>query len=1007
MSTQSEPVCIHLLGGFSVSRGLERVPASAWRLRTASLLVKLLALSPGYRLHREQIMDVLWSDSDPDAASRNLRYTLHTARKVLAAAGLPADDILMRAGESLSLGQAGSVLTDVPQFEAATRRAWQTTQREDFIAAAALYGGDLLPEDRYEDWVEEWRNTLRIRYLTLLGRLASAQEMEGDSAASIATLQQVLTLEPADEQTHARLMRLYSRTGQRRQALAQYERLSDVLETEFAAVPEDATRELALAIQAGAVPMSDDVAGRDGRMTAMNAGFSTDDQPSPPTNLPTPLAPLIGRERESAEVVQFLSTHRLVTLIGTGGVGKTRLAVEVASEVAGQFPGGVFWIELAAQRDAELVMPTIANTLGVRADGDQPLIDAVIARLKTTTTLLVLDNFEHLIDAAPLVTALLTACPALRVLATSRVRLRLHGEQRYPVAPLELPGSDVRDASALVRYPSVQLFAERAREVDPRFRLTDEAAPPVAAICQRLDGLPLAIELAAARVDRMSTTTLLVQLERRLPVLVDGPRDLANRQQTLRNTIGWSYDLLSNDDQQLFPTLAVFAGGWSVEAVAAVAQVGEDRVYAGLERLVEQHLVTRVWLADQTNRYTMLETIREYGIERLEDLHRADSVRRRHATQFLDLAERAEPELDGPQQREWLTRLDREHDNLRSALAWALTNTPELALRMAGSLGRFWHLRGYFSEGRTWFVAALDSQQPMLPANRAKALRGEAMLALAQGDYNIALERLEEALVLFRQESDAAGSAHSLRALGIHAEHQGNHTLADQHFAAALQLFQDLADPRGVASVLHMLGESAILQGDPESGKALMEECLDLLYEHGDPGSVSASLHNLGIAHAELGDTEMASACFEKAAQLGSDVGYDRIVAAALTSLGWVRLNQGNVERARAHFVESLRLTRAGGEVQTTLTAVDGVAAVAGYQGETTVAATLFCAASALRGARGLVVPDSEDEMRERHIDATRARADEIEWESAWTLGSSMSLEQAVEAALLAEGDAD
>ncbi|MDQ3547769.1 MAG: hypothetical protein M3439_03020, partial [Chloroflexota bacterium] len=339
-----------MLGSFAVAHGQQRVPASAWRLRTAAMLVKLLALAPGYRLHREQIMDALWPENDADAARRNLRFTLYTARKTLAASGLPIDGILAREGESLVLGQPDSVITDVARFEAAMTRAWQTKQTEDFQTAAALYKGDLLPEDRYEDWIEERRNALRMSYLTLLGRLASALEADGDIPASIAILRQVLTLEPADEQTHTRLMRLYCLAGQRRQALAQYEQLSELLATEYAAVPDDETRNLALAIQAGDFPASGDVAALDRRLQA-NLSASPDLlQASPPTNLPTPLPALIGRERESAEVAQFLNTHRLLTLTGTGGIGKTRLAVEVARGMTGQFPDGVFWVELAPLR---------------------------------------------------------------------------------------------------------------------------------------------------------------------------------------------------------------------------------------------------------------------------------------------------------------------------------------------------------------------------------------------------------------------------------------------------------------------------------------------------------------------------------------------------------------------------------------------------------------------------------------------------------------------------------
>ncbi|MDQ3547321.1 MAG: AAA family ATPase, partial [Chloroflexota bacterium] len=560
-------LCIHLLGAFQVTVDGHLVEPSSWRLRTAGLLVKALALAPSVRMHREQAMDLLWSEADPATAASNLRYTLYTARRAFATSGADTAGLLVRERDLLLLGSVELVKTDVALFESAVARAWRTGEVSLFRQAAARYTGDLLPEDRYDDWIDVRRAALRTSYLALLSRLAAMEESTGDLAAAIMTLQQVLTLEPLDELTHTSLMRVFARSGDRHRATAQYQRLRNVLDHELATEPDPVTQELAEAIRSDRFPVAP-VPRLD---AALDSTALPTAEPESANNLPASLTQVIGRDRELAEVRQFLATHRLVTLTGPGGVGKTRLAEEIGRGSLAVFPDGVWFVSLASLRAMDLVPPTIARMLGVKDSGEASPLDALVAHLSAHRALLILDNFEHLLDAAPLVAELLLRCPALRILITSRMRLRLPVEQVFQVPSLDLPPESESRPSEMIGFATMRLFAERAREVDVNFQLTAADAPVVATICRRLDGLPLAIELAAARVDEYPLARLANHLERRLPVLSDGPRDLPDRQQTLRAAIGWSYDLLGEDERRLFRSLSVFAGGWTLEAAEAVA----------------------------------------------------------------------------------------------------------------------------------------------------------------------------------------------------------------------------------------------------------------------------------------------------------------------------------------------------------------------------------------------------------------------------------------------------
>ena len=601
-------------------------------------------------------------------------------------------------------------------------------------------------------------------------------------------------------------------------------------------------------------------------------------RPAPPTreaarpSLPVPETPLVGRAPDVDAACALLRRDdiRLVTFTGPGGTGKTRLALEVGAQLESEFPHGAVFVGLAAINDPALVLTSIAEALGVEergmpSNGESAAFEALRARLRDEQLLLVLDNFEHVLTAAPLVSELLAAAPLVKVLATSRAALRLRAEEDYPIRPLELPDPEQPlELDALASSPAVALFVERAQAVRPSFALTEDTAPSVIEICIRLDGLPLAIELAAARVKLLSPQAILGRLENRMQLLTGGARDLPSRHQTLRGTIDWSYELLEPPAQTLLARLAVFVG-FTLEAAEAVCavpgDVEADTIVDAVSSLVDESLVRQRESADGDVRFDLLETIREYALFRLVERKEVDDLRQRHAAYFLELAEAAEPELVGPDQAAWVRRLQDETGNLRAAMAWSLDGGDlETGLRLAGVLFRFWSIRGELSEGRRWLEQALQRDADIAPAVRAKALFAAGYTALGQGDFAEAI----------------------------------------RHFEASLELARQLRDDVAIAGCLVQLGWLRLAQGESEQAVALSEESLERARRLGDNRTSSLALANLGDAAFAGGDSAGAAQLYEEALALRRDVGDRRIVADALLKLGRAQTVAGDPERATA-----------------------------------------------------------------------------------------------------------
>lgn len=995
--TSPPPLSVTLLGGFAVSVAGREIPASAWQQRRAAAVVKLLALQPQHRLHRELLMESLWPDLDIEPAANNLRVAMHRARQRLEDAGAPAGRFLTRQQDDVVLGDPADVLVDVQEFSDAAQRAWLNDDPVLTQAAAARYTGDLLPEDLFEDWATHRRTDLRISYMALLARLAQLQESRGDHAAAIAATQQLLTTEPLDEAAHANLMRLYARLGSFREALAQYDALAALLAQELDAEPDAATSALRDEIRALAQASANEPP------LVASPSQAQGTVPVHPTDVPID-SDLIGRNRELAELTRLLERHRLITLVGPAGVGKTRLAEAVfMSEVARGRPGKV--IELAAVMQPHLLVGVLASALGATEPETEPRWEDLAAHISQTNLLLVLDNFEQILDAAPMVADLLRACPRLAVIMTSRERLRLRAEHVYPVSPLVTPEHQAPAEDGFANYPAVNLFLQRAVNADPAFSPSAVELEAIAEICQRVDGLPLAIELAAARVRVLPPLALLSHMAHPLPLLIGGPRDAPLRQRTMRAAIAWSVDLLRADTRNAYQHLGCFPDSFSLQAAReiAVARVSGDEpdpsaLLDVLEELLDSHLLRRVEDDSGNPRFVMLTVVREYAKEGLDGTPDALHIRRRHAEFFRTLVDVQAPLLTTDAAGAALTMLERELPNLRTAITTlSQQGDDDAALSMTSGLWRFWLLRGHLSEGRDLLAKGIAAVGRNDTALLGAALDADGVLAFAQGDFVMARQQHEAALSLARRTDDPALAARALVNLGTLADEQGLPEDAAAYLEEALLTSRAIGDERAVAVALANLGQVAISLADYARAANLLNESVLAFRALGDPRSEAAILANLGLMSLMTGDPAVARHCHQEALRVFRDLGDSPAEAAELLNLGhatqhlrnwdeaeslynqardqferlgdrsgvaFAELHLGKLallrsehDRATAHLERALEMAQEIGDWVATAESLEGLAMLFSETGIPVLAARSLGAAEELRQSLGLPVP--------------------------------------------------
>ena len=770
----------------------------------------------------------------------------------------------------------------------------------------------------------------------------------------------------------------------------------------------------------------------------------TTPESAPKHNLPLQLTSLVGREQDTAAAVKLLRHPevRLLTLIGPAGVGKTRLALQVATDLVESFADGFFFVSLAPVRDTELVLSTVAQTLGLQAMGSRSFLDLLKTYLQDKHCLLLLDNFEQVVGAAPLLADLLEACPDLKVLVTSREVLHLRAEHQFPVPPLALPDlTHLPEYTVLAQYPAVNLFLQRAQAVRPDVQLTPGNAAAIAALCIHLDGLPLAIELAAARVKWLAPRELLSRLDRRLQLLTGGACDLPERQQTLRNTITWSYDLLSAEEQRLFRLLAVFVGGCQLEAVEAVSRTlgdGTIPIWHGVSSLVDKSLLQPMEQVGEGPRFIMLETLREYGLERLAAHGEEEATREAHAAYYLRLSEEAEQSPFGAEHTLWFQRLEREYDNLLAALRWSLEPGESghrivLALRLVEVLTGFWIRHGHFSEGRIFLERALAGSQGVMVPVRAKALAAATYVALNQGDLDWATTLSEENLALSRELGDTAGIAGILAQKGLIAQMRADLDAACSLGEEAVSLARETGDRFFIADVLHDLAFARLERGEYTRACAMYEECLAVFREMDHKTGIAASLHQLALAlFLSLGDHERIHSLLDESFEIWKEIGSPNGIGVWSYLAGQVALYQGDAAQARTLLEESVTLYKEMGDrwhiawslsglakveaiqgnyaVACTLykenlalcrqmgskniaPALEGLADVAVRQGQPAWAARLWGAAETLREVIRYPLPPVERADYEHAVAGARASLGEQAFTSLWAKGRNMSLE--------------
>jgi predicted ATPase/DNA-binding SARP family transcriptional activator len=969
-----------ILGPLQVSENEQPLPLVGAKQRA---LLALLLLSANEPVSIDRLIEEVWGEEPPERGRKSLQVHVSRLRKALGAADGP---VITRPNAYLIRVERGEL--DLERFERLAEEGREALASGDPQRAAErlaeglqMWRGPPLADLAFESFAQAEIGRLEELRLAVLEDRIEADLACGRHAELVAEIEALVTDHPLRERLRRQIVLALYRAGRQADALAAYRAASAMLLDELGLEPTPELRRLEQAILTHDPSIEAPAMTRTSRL------------PAPPTRT-------IGRDEDRESVVDLLGRDdvRLVTLIGPGGVGKTRLALEVAWELEPELPDGAWFVSLAGTAKGEHVPSAIAQALGVTAlPGETPSV-AIRRFLGARRGLLVLDNFEHLLSAASLVSELATACAPLKLLATSREALRLQAEQRYVLAPLDLPADG--HPQAVERAAAGALFTERARGHDQAFEVTEGNAGAIAEICRRLDGLPLAIELAAARAALFGAEELNRRLAEASDALGSGPRDAPDRQRTLRATIDWSHQLLSPAEADAFARFAVFAGGSTIEAAQGITGAGLDV----LEGLVDKQLLLRRSGSGGEARLLMLETVREYAGERLEGANAAAETHDRHCRHYLALVERAEPELLTRGEAEWLPRLDAEVDNLRAALEWSLTQgEPASGLRLAGLLGRFWEIRNSPAEGLRWIEAALNQAGYGAPiADRARARRAQVRLLGFEGPaYNWQGSRAEvaaradEALALSREAGDPSGVAEALVALaGLEmAESQPQRrrrALAEE----ALRFAREAGDDRLIALAL----TEASLTLAPEPGAAQLESAAAALRKIGSTRELALLYSNAAYDAIIAGSADVAGSLLDQAVPLARDLGEPVALALVYGNVGLKALFAVDLDRARDAFGEQLGWCRRDGVRWLAAEALSGLAAIAAHRGDFDRAARLLGAATTAGPWDG--DPDVARQLEEQFFAPARAVYGDDRWNEARATGAQLGFDQSIAFAL-------
>jgi predicted ATPase/DNA-binding SARP family transcriptional activator len=889
---------IQLFGPYDVRQNGALIPRT--RTRTEQWLLALLVLKHDRPLDRIWLASTLWPDSTESQALNNLRRSLSNLRYVL---GSDSTRLICSSPQRVSFDTAGAVV-DVLAFDAAIALGDAVSMAK----AVELYRGPLL-EGCVEEWVLQERQSREDAYVEALQQLAAAALEQCDYLAAIAHLRRGIAVDPLHETLQRRLMEALAANGDYATMTQVYREFRLYLSHELQSMPSGETVALYERLR---------MQGCQRAATERKPPISVV-SPPPPRMFPSPLTTLIGREIETRKVMAALDKTRLVTLTGIGGVGKTRLAIEVARESADRYADGVWFVELAALSDPGMVPQTIASALGVQEQTNPSILKKLVDFLQSKNLLLVMDNCEHLLPVcAQLTEDLLEACHEITILATSREKLGIHGERIYYVPCLSVPDLNASCLEALASCESVRLFLDRAALSRSDFGLTPDNAPIIAQLCNQLEGIPLALELAAARIGTISVEQIIERLDNRFAVLTTGSRTASLRQRTLQATLDWSYDLLPRQEQMLLRRLAVFGGGWSLQAaeiVCAGEGIEEAAILDLMYALVNKSLVIYRQSQGQA-RHHLLETVREYAWDRLQAENESHRICRRHRDYFLRLVEEAQPHLYGAEQISWLGCLETEHDNIRTALKWC-RNDPEgaeAALRLTGALQRFWRDRGYLTEGRQHYQAALTHEHALARTSaRASALIGAGSLAEPQGDFEQAYTLYEESLAISQELGDEHSIAIALGKMGGVAHAQGNYEVAFPLLEQSLALNRALGNAWYIGQITIILGNIAMDQGDLERARVCYEQCLATWRALGDRRYAFA-LDNLGILTAKQGDYRLAYALHQESLAITQEFGDRRGMAISFFHLGLVAQKLGDMTAAFEFLKRSLAYHRELGD---------------------------------------------------------------------------------------------